>query len=480
MTKPPLTLSSEEMRRAGYAVIDRLVAHYASLPDQSPWGDGERPPPNPFDAPPPQQGAAFETVLAQLDKELFPYNLRVNHPRFYSFIPGPSNFVGVLADTLAAGFNIFNGTWIGASGGAEMERATIGWVRGALGFPEGSGGLFTSGGSAANVIGLAVARHSRLAGDMAGARLYTSTETHSSVERGLRILGFSAEQLCKIGVDDDLRLDLHVLERAIAIDRSNGLKPFCVVANAGTTNTGAVDPLGPIADLGAREGMWMHVDGAYGACAAFSERGRTALAGIERADSVSFDPHKWLFQPFEIGGVLVRDGKALHDAFNVSASYLRDTKNIGRGVNFGEHGIQLTRSLRALKLWMTFQVFGAREIARAIDIGFAMAEAAEAAIRAKPLWRVISPSSMGILAFRAAPEGWTDADCDRLNADIAARSKAEGKDMVATTELKGRVALRICPINPRLTNSDIEGTLERLDLAAKAVMSDLSPADRRK
>jgi glutamate/tyrosine decarboxylase-like PLP-dependent enzyme len=296
----------------------------------------------------------------------------------------------------------------------------------------------------------------------------------------LRILGFAEDQLCKIGVDDALHLDLAVLEKAIAIDRADGRKPFCVVANAGTTNTGAVDPLGPIADLCAREGLWLHVDGAYGACAAFSGRGRQALAGIERADSVSFDPHKWLFQPFEIGGVLVRDAKALHDAFNVNASYLRDTKNIGRGVNFGEHGIQLTRSLRALKLWMTFQVFGAKEIARAIDIGFEMADAAEAIIRAKPLWRIISPASMGIVAFRAAPDGWADADCDRLNTEIAARSKAEGKDMVATTELKGRVALRICPINPRLTVLDIEATLERLDLAAKAAMSDLSTADRRK
>lgn len=474
MTKPPLSLTPEEMRRAGYAVIDRLVEHYATLNDQSPWGSGEIPAPNPFNAPPPAKGAAFDEIMTRLDRDFFPYNLRINHPRFYSFIPGPSNFVGVLADTLAAGFNIFAGTWIGGSAAAEMERATIGWVRDALGFPGEAGGLFTSGGSAANIIGLAVARRARLNGDMTGARIYASSETHSSVERGLRILGFRLNQLRKIRVDDEFRIDLAALRAAIAEDRAAGLKPFAVVANAGTTNTGAVDPLGEISDICRRETMWMHVDGAYGAGAAFSQRGRRALSGVERADSVSFDAHKWLFQPYEIGGIVIRDLQLLHDAFDVSASYLRETKKLGRGINFGEHGFQLTRSARALKFWMTFQVFGAEAIADAIDMGFAMAERAEMLIREKPDWQVISHASMGVLAFRAAPPGWSDEAADRLNSAVAAIIRAEGKDMIVTTELKGRVALRICPINPRLTAVDLRETIERLDLAAKTAMSQLN------
>lgn len=470
--KPLLTWSADEMRRAGYAVIDRIVANYETLDEGSPLGGGEAPAPNPFDRPPPAKGAAFDKVMARLEEGLFPYFLRVNHPRFYAFIPGPSNFVGVLADALAAGFNIFNGTWIGGSGGAEMERATIGWVRDALGFPKNAGGLFTSGGSAANVIGLAVARHVKLADDMSGARLYTSSETHSSVERGLRVLGFKPCQLCKVPIADDFRIDLAALARAVANDRKAGFRPFAVVANAGTTNTGAVDPLADIADLCAREAMWLHVDGAYGACAAFSARGKSALAGIDRADSVSFDPHKWLFQPFEIGGVLVRDDKDLHATFDVSATYMRDTRKPGRGINYGERGVQLTRSLRALKLWMTFEVFGADEIAEAIDRGFAAAERVDELLSGRPHWRVVSPASMGIVGFRAAPEGWPDAECDRLNANIAARIRAEGKDMIATTELHGRVALRMCPINPRLSAQDLEATISRLDAAARAAMSE--------
>lgn len=474
----PLSLTPDEMRRAGYAVIDRLVEHYATLESQSPWGAGEIPAPNPFDASPPAKGAAFDEIMARLDRDFFPFNLRVNHPRFYSFIPGPSNFVGVLADALTAGFNIFAGTWIGGSAAAEMERATIGWVRDALGFPGEAGGLFTSGGSAANIIGLAVARRARLGGDMTAARIYTSTETHSSVERGLRVLGFRLNQLRKIKVDDEFRIDIAALGAAIAEDRAAGLKPFAIVANAGTTNTGAVDPLGEISDICRRETMWMHVDGAYGAGAAFSPRGRRALSGIERADSVSFDAHKWLFQPYEIGGIVVRDLQFLHDAFDVSASYLRETKKPGRGINFGEHGFQLTRSARALKFWMTFQAYGADAIAEAIENGMAMAEAAEAMIRKRRRWRVICPASMGIVAFRAAPAGWSDPAADRLNAEIAARSRAGGKDGVVTTELNGRVALRICPIHPALTKSDIEGTIERLDLAAQAAMSDAQFADQ--
>lgn len=476
--KPLLTLSPEEMRRAGYAVIDRLVAHFESLETQSPWGLGEAPAPNPFDRPPSANGASFADVMTRLENELFPYFLRVNHPRFYAFIPGPSNFIGVLADALAAGFNVFNGTWIGGSGGAEMERATIGWVRDALGFPKEAGGLFTSGGSAANVIGLAVARHAILAGDMTGAKLYASSETHSSVERGLRVLGFRAEQLLRIPVGGDFRIDVAALAGAIANDRAAGNRPFAVVANAGTTNTGAVDPLGALADLCAREQLWLHVDGAYGACAAFSRRGRGALAGIERADSVSFDPHKWLFQPFEIGGVLVRDDKDLHGAFDVSATYMRDTRTPGRGINYGERGVQLTRSLRALKLWMTFEVFGAEEIAEAIDRGFAAAERVERMLRERPLWRVMSPASLGVVGFRAAPAGWSDEASDRLNGAIAAHVRADGKDVIATTELNGRVALRMCPINPRLSAEDLETSVLRLDQAAQAAMS-LSPSDRR-
>ena len=463
MTKPRLTLSPDEMRRAGYAVIDRLVEHMETLETQSPWGEGEAPDDGAFKGPPPREGRSPEAVLNYLNEHLFPYSLRVNHPRFYSFVPGPSNFIGVLGDALASGFNIFGGTWIGSSGGAEIERTAIKWMRGALGMDEDAGGLFTSGGSMANVIGLAAARHVKLKGDMTGARIYASEQTHSSVERGLRLLGFGLDQFHKLPSDADFRLDPAVLAQAIAEDRAAGFRPFCVVVNAGTTNTGAVDPFVEVANLCDREDLWLHADGAYGACSAFCDRGRAALEGVERVDSISFDPHKWLFQPFEIGGLMVKDAASLRDAFDIRPEYLRDTVVHGRGINFYEYGPQLTRSLRALKLWMTFHVFGADKIAAGIDNGFLMAEAAQEILEKTPGWRLISAASMAVVSFRAAPEGMSDEACDQLNSDIAARSRDEGQDVVLTTILKGRIALRLCTINPRLTKSDIEATLGRLD-----------------
>lgn len=467
--KPLLALTPEEMHRAGYAVVDRIVAHFETLDAQSPWGAGEAPAPNPFDKPLRREPGDIGEALKFLDEHLFPYCLRVNHSQFYSFVPGPSNYIGVLGDALAAGFNIFSGTWIGSSGGAELERAMLNRMRDALGLPETAGGLFTSGGSMANVIALAAARQAKLGGDMSGALIYASDQAHSAVERGLRLLGFRSEQYRKIGSDKEFRLNVAALHRAIEEDRACGLRPFCVVATPGTTNTGAVDPLNELADLCEQEGLWLHADGAYGACAAFSPRGKPALAGIERVHSVSFDPHKWLFQPFEIGGVLVRDAALLHDAFDISAEYLRDTKTKGRALNFYQYGPQLTRSQRALKLWLTFEVYGADAVAEAIDNGFRMAEHAQSLIETSPCWRLVSAASMAVVSFRAAPEGWPDDDCDRLTSAVAEASRREGRDVVLTTELGGRVCLRLCTINPRIEEADIAATLARLTAHCEAL-----------
>ena len=470
---PLLSLSPEEMRRRGYAAVDRIVDHLSGLKDRSPWREFG----GAFPAltPPPAQGRGFDEVTAELDAAVFDRITHVDHPRFFSFVPGPGNFMGALGDLYASGFNIFAGTWMASAGYARLERDLIDWIAGAFGFPDGAGGLFTSGGSAANLTALAAARHVRLEGEMAGAVIYASDQTQSAVERALRILGFRPEQYRKLESDDGFRLDAAVLERAIAEDRRAGLKPFCVVANSGTTNTGAVDPLAALADLCAAEGLWLHVDGAYGACAAFCERGAAALAGLGRADSIAFDPHKWLFQPFEIGGVLVRDPAHLRDAFDVRPEYLRDTATMAGEINFCEFGPQLTRSARGLKLWLTVQCFGTDAIARAITRGFEMAEFAEERLAGLPDWEVTTSAGMGVITFRARPEGWDDGACDALNDAIARRQRAErAPDAVVTTQLRGRVVLRLCPINPRLTRDDLAGAIARLDELKKRARDDMS------
>jgi glutamate/tyrosine decarboxylase-like PLP-dependent enzyme len=236
-----------------------------------------------------------------------------------------------------------------------------------------------------------------------------------------------------------------------------------VIANAGTTNTGAVDPLPALADVAADEALWLHVDGAYGAPAVVSERGQERLTGLNQADSLTMDPHKWLFQPFEIGGVLVRDERHLRRAFRMGAEYLEDAMGEDDEVNFSAYGIQLTRSFRALKLWMTLKVFGRTHVAAAVERGFELAEQAEQILRGRPEWTVVTPAQMGILTFRCVPDGWGDDAIDALNGRLAAAVSEEGEVFLTKTTLDGRPVLRLCPINPRTTEADLRDTISRLD-----------------
>ena len=323
-----LNLSREDMRALGYRVIDMLVEHFQELPEKPVTRKADRPT---LEArlreAIPEHGANVLEVLGRLQRDVFSNIMHTDHPRFFAFVPSPSNFVSVMADALASGFNVFAATWLEASGPTQIELVTIDWLRQACGLPDSAGGLFVSGGSMANMTALAVARHVQLGNRTEGAVIYCSDQTHSSVERGLRVLGFQDSQMCKIrSAADRFRLDVSALRRAIEADRAAGRVPFCVVANAGMTNTGAIDPLMALADYCRQEELWLHVDGAYGAAAVFCERGQALLDGLACVDSLSLDPHKWLFQPYEIGCVLVREERWLRDAFHILPEYLEDNE----------------------------------------------------------------------------------------------------------------------------------------------------------
>jgi glutamate/tyrosine decarboxylase-like PLP-dependent enzyme len=330
------------------------------------------------------------------------------------------------------------------------------------GLPDSAGGLFVSGGSMANLTALAAAMHVRLEGAQR-AIVYCSDQTHSSIERGLRILGFGRDQLRRIGSDARFRLDLRALSSAVEADRSRGNVPFCVVANAGTTNTGAVDPLPELATFCRKESLWLHVDGAYGASAVFCARGRELLEGLGQADSLALDPHKWLFQPYEIGCVLVRNSRWLKDAFHILPEYLLDTTGKDDEINFSDYGVQLTRGFRALKLWMSLQVFGRSAFAEALDRGFELAELAEAVVGEMPDWEVVTAAQMGVVTFRYSPQTAVPARWDGLNRELVGAMVADGYAMISSTTLRGKTVLRMCTINPRTTEADIRGTLARLD-----------------
>jgi aromatic-L-amino-acid decarboxylase len=456
-----LELSSAEMRALGYRVVDLIADHFSRLAEKPVGRKGDPAVLRPaFLEPPPEGAVPADQILARIERDVLSNIMNVCHPRFFAFVPSPSNFVSVMGDALAAGFNVFNGSWLGGSGPAAMELAVIDWFRGWCRFPEGAGGLFVSGGSMANLTALVAARHARLDDHVAGAVIYYSDQTHSSIDRALRAIGFLPEQIRRIAVDREFRLPMDALARAVQDDRAAGLRPFAVIANAGTTNTGAIDPLREVAALCRTENLWMHVDGAYGAAAVISERGRRLLDGIETADSLSFDPHKWLFQTIECGCVLLRDAALLKAAYRIMPEYLADVHRNATEVNPCDYGIQLTRGFRALKVWMSVQYFGLEALRSAVERGFMLAELAEAKLRRMPKWEVVTPAQMGIVSFRRR-----DAD-EGFYHDLHDAMLRDGFALATSTVLNGRTALRFCTINPRTTDEDVEQTLDWLDKLA--------------
>ena len=458
-----LELTPDEMRALGYRVVDAIVEHFERLPETSPVGRGERPE---LEAllrePPPEQGTDPAVLVRFLCEQVFTRILKVDHPRFFAFVPSPSNFVGAMADALAAGFNGFVGSWFSGSAMAQLELVTVDWLRQLCGLPESAGGLFVSGGSMANLTCLAAARHARLEERMAGAVVYYSDQTHSSVERALRVLGFASEQLTRLPSGEDFRLELEALRRAVAADRVAGKTPFCVVANAGTTNTGAVDPLAELARFCRAEDLWLHVDGAYGAAAALVPEGRALLTGLELADSLSLDPHKWLFQPFESGCALVREERWLTDTFRILPEYLRDVHRSEEEVNFCDRGVQLTRNFRALKLWMSLKVFGLAAFREAIARGMRLAEVAEQRLREAGCFEVVTPAQLGVVTFRYAPPGLAADQIEAVNQGLVTATLADGYAVLTSTVLRERTVLRLCTINPRTTEEEIAETVRRL------------------
>lgn len=470
----PLELTAEEMRALGGRALEMAVRHFQDLRE------------TPVASRLPSRaetsallGAPFEEAgqdpLALLDllaRDVFPATFHTDHPRFYSFVPSPTNFVSVVGDLLASAHNVFMGHWLASSTASQVELVVVDWLRQLCGLPESGGGILLSGGSMANLAAVATAREVKQGGPDPAATVYCSDQTHSSLFKGLRILGFRRDQRRTVPTDAQLRLSLPDLRRLLAEDRAAGRRPLCVVANAGTTNTGAVDPLGELATLCAAEDLWLHVDGAYGAAAVLTERGRQALRGLERADSITLDPHKWLFQPYEIGCLLVRNAGSLRLAFRVDdddhADYLQDvTRHVRDEVNFYDLGPQLTRSFRALKLWLSLRAFGLAAFRRAVEVGLEMADEAERALRADPRWEVVTPAQLGVITFRWRGGGTASAAAvDALTQRVVDRLREDGYALVMSTALHGRPVLRLCPLHPGARAEEIRETIRRLTLFA--------------
>lgn len=462
----PLELEPEAMRRLGYRAVDLLVDRLTSLDDGPAWHGATRAEMEErLREPPPDGPEDEERLLRRLAEDVLPFAGHHDHPRFFAFVPSCPTWPSIVGDFLAAGSNIFAGTWLQSAGASTAELVVIDWFRQWLGWPPQTSGVLLPGGSQANLTALACARDTTPGARSDDAVIYVSSQGHSSVTRAIRVIGFGEDQVRAVPVDGVLRVRTDALVAAMEADRGAGRRPFLVVANAGATNTGAVDPLEEIAAVCAEGGVWLHVDAAYGGFAVLTERGREWLRGIEAADSITLDPHKWLYQPYEVGCLLVREGTRLGDAFQIMPDYLQDTAVEGRDVNFADRGIQLSRSARALKLWLSLKYFGVDAFRAAIDRSLDVALHAQELVEESSVLELVSPATLGIVCFRRRFEGLDEAGLEEANAELAHRLAESGEGMVSSTRVGGRYALRMCVLNHRSGPQDVERVLHWLETA---------------
>jgi glutamate/tyrosine decarboxylase-like PLP-dependent enzyme len=470
-----LEMSASEMRRLGHAVVESIIRHFETLSERPVvnWSDREEME-RALGGPAPEEGSGLDELLGEFEEKVAPHMSHVDHPRMFGFIPSAGTFVGAMGDALASGYNIYAGTWIEGSSAQQLELTVVDWFRRWLGMPETAGGTLVSGGSVANLTGLILAREERLGDRREDGVIYTSELGHSSVDRGARILGFQTDQVRKVPTDDRYRLDVAALEKAVADDKAVGRRPFCVVANAGDTTTGSIDPLAELAELCKDRGLWLHVDAAYGGFAVLDPRGRALLEGIGSADSVTLDPHKWLYTPYEAGCILVRDFQRLYDAFHILPAYLVDVAGGPRNVNMCDHGLTLSRGCRALKIWMAIKHFGLARYRAVISRTMDLARHAQQLLEANPNIEVVSPAVLSVVSFRYLPSPESDEETiERVNQEIRQRVWDSGEAMITSSRVRGRYVLRIAVVNHNARRSDVEETVRLIGELGAAVSAGL-------
>ena len=459
--RPTIDPDPETMRRVGYEMIDRVVEHLTTLSSQPVTGRRDRATlAELIDEPLPETPSSLEDCLDRFFERVVPDMTRVNHPRFHAYIPCPSSFTGAMGDMLAAAMNPFAGSWLVGATVSSLELTVLRWIAEMLGYEPTSAGIFTSGGSMANLAGLAAARGKFGRDAFDRGTIYVSGEGHASMNKAAAILGFPEEAVKTIAVDNDFRIDVDELKRTVALDRANGRLPFFVSANAGTTNTGAIDPLPELADFCADSDIWFHVDAAYGGFAALTSEGRSLLRGMERGDSLTLDPHKWLYCPLGIGCVLVRHGGFLEQAFSGGGNYLKDLP--ADEVNFCNRSPELSRPARVLAVWMVIRSVGRAGLAVQIQEDMRLARLAAALLRDDTRLEVRDPV-LSVVTFRhRQSDGETESQRAERDTELMEATLADGALMLSTTYLGDRNTLRLTVMNHRTTEADIHRSVKRI------------------
>ncbi|MEA2693668.1 MAG: aromatic-L-amino-acid/L-tryptophan decarboxylase, partial [Acidobacteriota bacterium] len=405
----PLEPPAAEMRRMVEAALARIVAHVESLPSQPAAAtEGAVELARSLVEPMPEEGTPFPALLDLLFERAIPASFNAAGPGYLAYIPGGGLFHAAVADLIADTVNRYTGVFAAAPALSQLEANALAWLAEIVGYPREARGFFTSGGSLANWTGLVTARRERLPENFLSGILYASAETHHSVQKAALLAGFPEGNVRRVPSDERFRILPEALEAQIGEDRRQGLTPFLVVGNAGTTNTGAVDPLPELADLAARHGLWFHVDAAYGGFFLLTQEGRLTMRGIERADSVVLDPHKGLFLPYGTGALLVRDGAALKRAHTVAADYMPPIQEDPDLVDFCEISPELSKPFRGLRVWLPVKLLGIAPFRAALEEKLALTRWATAELRTIPEMEILAEPQLSIVAFRLHPPEWTD------------------------------------------------------------------------
>ena len=473
----PLRMSAEEFRRAGHALVDSVAGFLAGVPAR-PVTPAESPAALQeairADDPLPEDGEDGGALLRSAAALLFDHSLLNGHPRFFGYVTSSPAPIGMLGDLLAAAVNANVGSWRLGPMATEIEAQTVRWIAELLGYPTTCGGLLVSGGNMANMVGLFAARAAAAPWDVraggvaaSGARrlaVYASSETHTWLQKATDLAGLGTDAIRWIPVDDALRMDVAALRRAIADDRAEGVVPMMVVGTAGTVSTGAVDPLREIAALCRDAGIWMHVDGAYGAFAAAVPDAPDDLRALALADSVAVDPHKWLYAPLEAGCVLVRDAVRLRDAFAYHPPYYHFGQE---ALNYVDFGPQNSRGFRALKVWLALRQVGRRGYVRMIGDDIRLSQRMHAAL-ARHEEIEVATQSLSISTFRFVPRDLrahvrsasAEAHLDQLNRALLDRIQSSGEAFVSNAVVGGRYLLRACIVNFNTAEHDVDALPE--------------------
>ena len=479
-------MDAKEFRDLGHQVVDLLSDYLGHIEEKRVFPDVEPRTVNQLFAEPlPQNPCSGQEVLRELEDKLLPYCTHVGHPGYMGLITPTPNPVGAIADFICSALNQNVGTYSIGPSAVAMERRVVRWLTDLCGYDANAGGNLTSGGMMANFIALKLGRDA-VTRDLAQHdgihqrwAVYASEERHVSVDKAVDAVGLGRKALRALPTDANFQLRLDALEEAIAQDKKNGIHPMCIVGIFGTTNTGAVDNIRELRRIAEREGMWLHVDAAYGGGMLLSHEWAMRDRGLELADSITIDPHKWFYAPLDAGAVLVKDHGRLTASFGMKPSYLTDELDqANERYQYYVHGFEQSRRFRSLKVWMSFKRYGARQIGEWIDNNVSQAKHLYALAMAHPDFEPASDPPMSAICIRFKNSGLNAADSKKLHAEVAQRVEQSGRFWISTTELKGKSWFRINPVNFRTRQQHMEELFALLQQECHAVLREKSAMSR--